>query len=118
VPDTLNPVQVEERIRQLGEGISNMVGACDRAYREFLRADHEYDLAVARAEHAFTGPAWRAKGEVTLQTEKERRRRDDTDAAYRYADRRAKALESELRAWQSVGASVRAAYNVAGRGES
>lgn len=118
MPEVMNPVQVEQRIRQLGEGISNMVSTCDQAYRRFLRADHEYDLAVAHAEAGFTGPSWRAKGVVALATRDERRARDDADAAYRYSDRRAKALESELRAWQSVGASVREAYRTAGRGEA
>jgi hypothetical protein len=117
VPEVLNPVQVETRIRELGEGISNMVGTCDEAYRRFLRADHTYDIAVAHAEAAWEGASWRAKGVVTLATQQERRARDDADAAYRYADRRAKALESELRAMQSVGASVREAYRTAGRGE-
>jgi len=47
----------------------------------------------------------------------EREARDVAEAAFKYADRRAKALELELRALQSIGASVRSMYAVAGRGE-
>jgi hypothetical protein len=47
----------------------------------------------------------------------QRHERDVADAAHRFADRQARALENELRALQSVGASIRAMYGVAGRGE-
>lgn len=46
-----------------------------------------------------------------------RERRDLADAEWRYADRQAHAWELELRAEQSIGASVRSMYAVAGRGE-
>ena len=47
----------------------------------------------------------------------EREARDVAEIAYRHADKIHKALDSELRAWQSIGASVRQQYAVAGRGE-
>ena len=47
-----------------------------------------------------------------------REERDIADAAYKHADRLSKALDSELRAFQSLGASVRQMYANAGRGES
>ena len=52
-----------------------------------------------------------------LATQQERQAMDIADAAYRYAERTSKAITEELRAWQSVGASVRMMYGVAGRGE-
>jgi hypothetical protein len=63
------------------------------------------------------GPAHEKKYAAELATTEERAARDVADAAYRYADRLAKALESELRAYQSIGASVRATFGVAGVGE-
>lgn len=113
----LNPVQVESRIREIADGISDLVRECSDRYRDFLTADHAYDLAFARAYMAYQGPAHAKKYAAEIKTEQEREYRDTADVAYRYADRRARALQEELRAYQSVGASVRAMYSVAGRGE-
>lgn len=52
-----------------------------------------------------------------LHSMDEREARDVAEIAYRHADKIHKALDSELRAWQSIGASVRQQYAVAGRGE-
>lgn len=116
--DVLNPVDVERKIREVSERISNSAGICNDRYKAFLTAEREYDQAFARAYLASTdAPAHARKYEAELDTAKERQARDVADAAYRYADRLAKALESELRAYQSVGASVRQMYAVAGTGE-
>lgn len=114
----VNPVTVEQNIRTCSERITNGVMVCDERYRAFLAADRVYDAAYARAYTDHNGPSHEKRYAAELATQKEREARDTADAAYRYADRHAKALESELRAWQSVGASVRQMYGVAGRGES
>jgi hypothetical protein len=113
----LNPVEVEAGIRVAADRISKGVRVCDERYRAWLDADRAYDAAYAAAYLEAEGPAHKLRYEAELATQEERRVRDEADAAYRYADRQAKALEAELRAWQSVGASVRAMYSVAGRGE-
>jgi len=113
----LNPVDIEKRIRELAYGIARGVQICSDAYAAFLKADREYDRAYARAFLKATGSVDTRKQQTELDTVAERDALDVADVAYRYADRNAKALESELRAYQSVGASVRAMYNVAGRGE-
>lgn len=112
-----NPVTVEQNIRACSERIANGVRICNERYAAFLNADREYDAAVARAYLTHEGPAHEKKHVAELATQKERAARDAADAAYRYADRQAKALVEELSAWQSVGASVRAMYGVAGKGE-
>jgi hypothetical protein len=112
----INPVEVENNIRIISERIENGVKVCDERYRAFLDADHAYDLAFAHAIVNHTGPGYEKKYAAELATVKERKARDAADAAYRYADRQAKALVEELRAWQSRGASVRAMYGVAGVG--
>jgi len=91
-----NPTQIEERIRDVSGRIADGVTVCNTRYTKFLEADHALDVAFAKAYMAHSGPAHEKK----------------------YADRNAKALESELRALQSVGASIRSMYSVAGRGES
>jgi len=117
MPDVATPTYVEQRIRELADGIAHMVSVCDQHYRAFLKADREYDAAKAHAFLAATGSVDAKKARAEIETTQQRATLDVADAAYRYADRRAKALESELRAWQSVGASVREMYRVAGRGE-
>lgn len=109
-----NPVTVEQAIRKCSERIANGVMECDRRYRTFLDADHAYDVAFAGAYLTADGPAHERKYAAELATRDQRSARDVADAAYRFADRQARALESELRAWQSVGASVRAMYGAAG----
>jgi len=112
--EVLNPVDIESAIRDVSNRIAGSVKVCSERYAAFLTADRAYDKAVALASLSHEGAAWRAKYEAELATEAARKARDDADVAYRYADRLARALESELRAWQSVGASVRAMYSVAG----
>jgi hypothetical protein len=116
--DVLNPVQIETAIREVSNRIAKGVEVCSQRYGVFLTANQRYDAAFARAYMAHEGPAHEKRYAAELATQVEREARDTADVAYRHADRQARALEAELRAWQSVGASVRAMYGVAGRGES
>jgi hypothetical protein len=113
-----SPRSVEDAIRDTAERISRGVAVRAKAYRDFLEADHAHDLAEARAYVAAKDyPAHERKFRAVLATEGERRARDVADAVYRHAEAQWRALDAELRAWQSVGASVRAMYGVAGVGE-
>jgi hypothetical protein len=109
-----NPTDVESSIRTVSNQISQNVLFADQEYRKFLKADHTYDLAYAKAYMSHQGPSHEKRYAAELATERERGDRDVADAAYRYADRQARALENELRSWQSVNASVRAMYSAAG----
>lgn len=113
----MDPVSIENAIRQCANHIAKGVTVCSNAYSAFLAADREYDQAYARAYIEAGGAAHERKYIAELATSEERQKRDIADAAYKYSDRQAKALEAELRALQSVGASVRGMYQVAGRGE-
>ncbi|MER7167256.1 hypothetical protein ABT336_14450 [Micromonospora sp. NPDC000207] len=112
--DVLNPVDIEAAIRSCSDRIANGVRVCSERYDAFLKADTAYDQAFARAYMAHQGPQTEKKYAAELATATERAARDAADVAYRYADRTAKALEMELRAWQSVNASVRSMYAVTG----
>ncbi|MEU8334857.1 hypothetical protein [Micromonospora tulbaghiae] len=112
--DVLNPVDIEAAIRSCSDRIANGVRVCSERYGAFLAADAAYDQAYARAYMAHAGPSHEKRYAAELATVDERAVRDAADVAYRYADRQAKALELELRAWQSVNASVRSMYSVAG----
>lgn len=115
--DVLNPTQIESAIREVANRMAEGVQICSDRYAAFLDADHRFDVAYARAYMQHEGPAHEKKYAAVLATRGERDARDAADVAYRHADRRAKALESELRSLQSVGASLRVQYGVAGRGE-
>lgn len=115
--EPINPAQVEQTIRQVADAIARSVRVCSDLYIAFLDADREYDHAYAEAYLHTHGPAHEKRYRAELETTEERATRDRAEAEFKYADRRAKALESELRAYQSVGASVRAMYAVAGIGE-
>ncbi len=110
----INPVDVESAIRATSNRIAEGVMVCDQRYKAFLKADHAYDVAFARAYIAHVGAAHEKKFAAELATVNERKERDLADAAYKYADRQAKALDAELRSWQSIGASVRAMFAGAG----
>ena len=113
----LNPVQIEQHILDLSNQISKGVSVHSQRLaearekeREFLRAFHQARL---RAE----GTVADRESFAILHSMDEREARDVAEIAYRHADKIHKALDSELRAWQSIGASVRQQYAVAGRGE-
>lgn len=108
--DVLNPVEVEAAIRDLANRITKGVRVVSQAYEEFLAADRAYDRAVAEAYMSQEGAAHERKYAAELLTGGEREARDVADAKYRYADRQARALESELRALQSIGASIRTMF--------
>jgi hypothetical protein len=117
-PEDITPRGIENAIRDCAVRIGNGVRVCADRYAAFLAADHACDLATARAYVACSDrPAHERRYLAEIATEMERVARDVADAAYRHAERQAKALDAELRAWQSVGASLRVQYGVAGRGE-
>ena len=115
--DVWNPAQIEEKIREVSNRIAGSVSECNNTYKVFLESDHRYDVAFAQAYLNTDGPAHAKRYAAELATQEQRHNRDVADAAYRYAEKRARALDNELRALQSIGASIRQAYAVAGRGE-
>ena len=117
MPEPMSPVSVETAIRQCANRIAAGVRVCSDTYKAYLDSERAYQRAYAQAYLAADGPAHERRYAAEIATGEERYLRDECDVKYRYADRTAKAIEAELRALQSVGASVRQAYSVAGRGE-
>lgn len=116
MPEVYNPVEIEQAIREVSNRIAKGVEVCNERYVKVLETGHAYDVAFAQAYLDHDGPAHEKKYRAELDTQVQRHQRDVADAAYRHADRRAKALENELRALQSVGASIRAMFGTAGTG--
>lgn len=116
--EPLNPVQIEQHIRDLVNRIAKGIQVCSQRHREFLDADREYDRENAKAYLNAEGSIKDKEKQAELATSDLRGVRDVAAAAYKHADRLHKALDLELRAYQSLSASVRQQYAVAGRGES
>lgn len=115
--EPLDPVSIEKHIRELVNRIARGIAVCSERYTAFQTADREFDRAYATAYLAAEGSIKDKEATAKIETMEQREQRDVADAAHRHADRLAKALELELRAMQSIGASIRAMYSVAGRGE-
>lgn len=113
----LTPVAIENHIRELSNRIAKSVAVCNERYGEFLEADREFDKAFASAYLAYEGPQSEKRYHADIASMGAREVRDIADQAYRYADRLAKALQSELMAYQSLNKSVLAQFDVAGVGE-
>lgn len=115
--DPLNPVAVENRIRSLSNEIARGVGIVTERLKKFKQAERAFDEAFSRAYLNAAGSVEDRKRQAMLETMSQREALDFAEVEFKHADRRAKALELELRGIQSIGASVRAMYGVAGRGE-
>lgn len=113
----LNPEDIEQKIRHVADSITRGVHHVTAAHTEAARTAHAYDLAFARAYMSYDGPAHAKRYAAEVATEGERQARDMAEVAYNHAKRLAAALTEELRAYQSVGASIREVYRNAGRGE-
>lgn len=107
-----NPVDIEQGIRDCADRIHASVQTTSSHERLARRLRREYDAAFARAYINASGPAHEKRYHAELATQTKRQEAEDAEVAYRYADRQAKAQEQELRALQSVGASVRSMYQV------
>lgn len=113
-----NPVMVEQAIYKAAQRIAKGVMAADTAYRNFLKAEHDYDLAFAKAylRHG-DRPAHERKYLAEIDCEDQRQARDVADAAYKLMANNQRAIQGELDALRSIGTSVRQAYATAGIGE-
>lgn len=106
----MNPVDVERAIMELSNDIAKGVRVVSDALEAFKTAGREYDLAYAKAFMAYQGPAHSKRYAADLATADERRAMDVAEVAYKYAASRAKSLEAELSASQSVMRSVTGMY--------
>ncbi|MCQ9168606.1 hypothetical protein JY504_00915 [Corynebacterium amycolatum] len=115
--EPLNPVAVEARIRELSNQIARGVKILSSAHSKFLDADREYDRVYAQRYFMAEGSVEDRKQRAKLESLDARAVRDSAEVEYQFARNTARSLEEQLRAMQSVGASVRSMYSVAGRGE-
>lgn len=113
----LNPVLVEQQIHELANSIARGIPIVSDAEKASVEARRHLDREIAEATLKATGTVMDRQARVELDTQAAREEYEIAHLAYRHAERTAKSLESRLRAIQSIGASVRSMYGVAGRGE-
>lgn len=106
----LNPVDLEQTIQEISRRIHNGVKVVTNAEGEAREKRRLYDLAFAQAYLNHEGPAHERKFFAEAATSTERQGAEVAEIAFRHAERTARALENELRATQSIGASIRAMY--------
>jgi hypothetical protein len=112
--DVVNPVDVETAIREAVNTISEAVGVVSARLTVWKDAQRIYDLDYATAYLNAPGPAHAKRYEAEIATTDQRHAMDVAEVAYKYADRRAKAAEEALSAWQSILRSVNGMYSAAG----
>lgn len=115
--EVLNPVAVEQAIREAVHLVTEGVDVVTVRLREYREAERLFDLAWARCYMSSKGPVEERKQQCILATEQEKMALDIAEVAYKFADRKTRAAESTLSAYQTLSKSVMAMYQAAGRGE-
>lgn len=112
-----SPVAIEQRLAELDHAITAGVDELATAYEKFATLKNELEKATARAYLAYKGPAHEKKYAAIVATEALRDQLTVADIAYHYAKTRSEALTNgNLKAIQSMSASIRSQYEIAGRG--
>ena len=111
-----SPVAVEQRLAYIDDQITQGVDALAEAYSKYAHAKNELEKANARAFMNYSGALGAKKYAAIVATTELRDQLTVADIAYHYAKTRSEALKDQLSAVQSIGASVRAQYEIAGRG--
>jgi hypothetical protein len=106
----LNPVDIEQRIQEISRRIHQGVRVVTDAERDAREKRRLYDRAFAVAYMSYSGPAHQKKYHAEVCTTEQREVAEDAEVTFKHAERTARALENELRATQSIGASVRSMY--------
>jgi hypothetical protein len=108
--DVLNPADLERHIQEISRRIHEGVKVVTVAERDARENRRLYDLAYAQAYMAHDGPAHERRYAAEAATTEQRNTADIAEVAFKHAERTARALENELRATQSIGASIRSMY--------
>ena len=96
--EPLNPVEVETQIRSLANRLAAGIPIVAKALGEYKTALRTYELEEAKAYMRHPGPAHEKKFAAVDFREAS----DDAEVIWRHADRTARAVESELSAFQSL----------------
>lgn len=112
----LNPVDIETGIRKAVAEVAQGVVEYTRVLQDYRQAERTFDLAWARAYMSKSGPVEERKQNCVLVTEEEKAALDVAEVSFKYVDKRLRAAESTLSAYQTLSKSVTAMYGAAGQG--
>jgi hypothetical protein len=115
--NTFNPATVERAIEVCYDQIADGVDICDELLEAFLEADAELDRSFAQAFLEHQGPQTEKRYAAEVATAEKRKARDRAYAAFKYAEKKAGALEKKLMGLQSINKSVQSAYSAVGVAE-
>lgn len=104
--EPINPVEIEQIIRQTTNNISTGVRHVSDALAKFREAERVFDLEFAKAYMRHAGAAHEKKFAATIATDEQRKARDDAEVLFKHAERKMRALETELSAWQTINKTV------------
>jgi len=108
--EPLNPVEVETQIRSLANRLAAGIPIVAKALGEYKTALRTYELEEAKAYMRHSGPAHEKKFAAVIAAVGFREASDDAEVIWRHADRTARAVESELSAFQSLYKGVVSMY--------
>lgn len=110
-----DPVQIEQAIDACGDQIEDAVDIVDELLEVFLEADADKDRAFAQAFLDHQGPQSEKRYAAEVATVEQRKARDRAYLNYKYAERKANAVERRLSGLQTNSKSIGNAYNTYGR---
>jgi hypothetical protein len=117
VSEVLNPVEVEHAIRNAVAEVSRGVVEYTRVLTDLRAAERAFDVAEATAYMRATGPVQERKFTAVLECQEEKIALDVAEVAFKYVDKRLRAAEATLSAYQTLSKSVMAMYGAAGRAD-
>jgi hypothetical protein len=117
-PEYLSPAAVDAAIAECVNDIAASVKIVSDAEAVASHERRLFDWAWAQATlHAEGSNAEARKAWVMIQTMSERAKAEIAEESYRFAQRRARALEKRLDGLRSQGVSIRTMYGSAGVGD-
>jgi hypothetical protein len=108
--DVHNPAEVEAKIEETKNRIAAGVSIVTAREKEMKDKKRAFDLAYAHAFKRAEGSVKDREYTADIEAMPHREEADNAEIAYKHAERKAKALDRELFAWQSILNSVRAMY--------
>jgi hypothetical protein len=110
----LTPAEIERAIAASGDVLEDSVDIVTDLQEEFMEADAELDRAFAQAYLNHDGPQSEKKYAAELATAGERKERDRAFISFKYAERKANAIDRRISGLQTRSKSANNAMNTHG----
>lgn len=115
--EIVTPLAIEQAIRECSNRLAKSIPIRSERLTLKRAAERDYRRAYDRVYLDAEGSVEDRKAQARVLTEELHDAVDVAEIVYKEAEALARAIEKELDALRSVGASIRSTYAVAGRGE-